>query len=100
MIDPTENEALDRAVKALGVRRTFRKDDWTVELAVLVRASDQRPLDAPWWRGKEVYVIGIDLDGNFLLRHCDGSVRYWRHREQNDVIVAKSMREFLQHIDG
>jgi len=34
---------------------------------------------AHWWRGKEVCIIGADLEGNFLLRHCDGTVRYWDH---------------------
>jgi len=96
----TEEDALDRAVTSLGVRRTFRKDGWTIELAALVRTADWRPLDAPWWRGKEVCIIGVDLEGNFLLRHCDGTVRYWQHRERNDLIVAKSVREFAQHIGG
>jgi hypothetical protein len=63
-------------------------------LAFLIREKDWRPLSAPWWRGKEVYVIGGDVDGNFFLRHCDGTVRLWDHRKQSDTIIAKSVRDF------
>jgi len=98
MADVTEEDLLARAVADLGVRRTFRKDGLVIELALLAREPDWRPLDASWWRGKEVCIIGADLDGNFILRHCDGSIRHWRHREQADVIVAKSVREFVQHV--
>lgn len=65
-----------------------------VAIAVLLREADWSPLDAPWWRGKEVSVIGVEENGNFFLRHCDGSVRYWDHRTQLDTIVAPSVRAF------
>ena len=94
----TEDDALDRAVAAFHVRRTFRKEGRAIELALLLRTADLRPLVAPWWRGKEVYILAVDLDGNFFLRHCDGSVRYWQHRLQADVAVARSVREFVEDI--
>ncbi len=98
MTKPDEDDAFDRAVEHLGIRRTFRSAEHVIELAVLSRTRDWRPLRAQWWRGKEVCVIGADLDGNFLLRHCDGSVRYWQHQLQADLVIAKRVREFASRI--
>jgi|GEM_PF-2272165 len=63
-------------------------------IVVLLREEDWRPLDTPWWRGKQVCIIGVEEHGNFFLRHCDGSVRYWDHGTQEDTIVASSVRAF------
>lgn len=59
-----------------------------------MRESDWRPLDAPWWKGKQVSLVGVDTYGNFFLRHPDGSVRWWSHESQVDLVVAKSVGEF------
>jgi hypothetical protein len=69
-----------------------------MEIAGLIRAADWRPLKANWWRGKEVCVVGADTSGNFFLRHCDGSIRYWDHHQQKDIIAAKSALEFASLI--
>ena len=92
-------EAIDRAQAQLFRRRTYRHDGRAITIALLVRDADQRPLEAPWWRGKEVCLIGVDVDGNFFLRHCDGSVRYWDHRRQTDALVASSVRDFVARIE-
>ena len=94
-----QNEVLERARQALCTKRNFRFGDDTLVVAFLVRAEDLRPLDAPWWRGKEAYLLGVDLSGNFFLRHCDGSVRYWDHSKQEDVVIAKSVREFCSELE-
>jgi hypothetical protein len=52
------------------------------------------PLEAYWWRGKQVHIVAVDVDGNFFLRHCDGSVRYWDHSKKEDVVAFKSVKEF------
>ena len=93
-----QEDPLDRAVRNIGLRNTFEHDGRTFTVACLVRASDMRPLKAPWWRGKEVCVLGADLSGNFFLRHCDGSVRYWDHSLKADVVVASSVRDFVARI--
>ena len=72
-------------------------DRW-VDVALLLREEDWRPLDAHWWRGKQVSIIGADVDGNFFLRHPDGSVRLWDHKSQADIVVAPSVREFARQI--
>jgi len=94
-----QTEAIDRAHAMLSFRRTFRHDEQILTIALLVRGADWSPLDAPWWRGKEVCIIGADVDGNFFLRHCDGSVRYWDHRLQAETLVAPSVRDFVGRIE-
>ena len=89
---------MDKAVQNLGVFRTFRNGDRTIQIACLVRKPDWRPLKAPWWHGKEVCVIGADLEGNLLLRHCDGTVRYWDHKAQADTVLSSSVRDFVNGI--
>jgi hypothetical protein len=89
-------DQLDNANKDLWLKNTFNHGDKKIVLACLIRSEDIRPLKAPWWRGKEAYLIGVDVTGNFILRHCDGSVRYWSHEAQADEILAPSVRDFIK----
>ena len=89
------NDAFESVRKKFFWRRVVTLPDGRcVEIALLVRQEDLRPLDAPWWREKQASLIGADLDGNFFLRHCDGSVRYWDHRTNSNLTVAASVKEF------
>ena len=92
-------EPIDRALNDLWRRRTFQHEGKAITIASLVRSTDWRPLKAPWWTGKEVSLIGADLNGNFFLRHCDGTVRYWDHAKQSDTVVAPSVKEFIARIE-
>lgn len=92
-------EVLDVALVDLWRRRTFRHDNREITIAFLIRTADWRPLKALWWQGKEVSIIGADLDGNFFLRHCDGTVRYWNHESKTDIVVARSVRDFVARIE-
>jgi len=85
----------EKAISRLWERRIFSLEDRDLVVACLVRPADWRPLKAPWWKKKEACIIGADLGGNFFLRHCDGSVRYWDHTAQADMKIAQSVREFL-----
>jgi hypothetical protein len=89
------SDPIDIAIRQLCLRRRYLHGDRLIEIAVLIRSIDWRPLRVHWWHGKEVCIIGADLDGNFLLRHCDGSVRYWDHRSSTDTIVAPSVKAFV-----
>ncbi len=89
---------MDSAIRRLWPRHTFWHGERKIIIACLIREADWRPLDAPWWRGKEVCIIGADLDGNFLLRHCDGTVRHWDHRLKTDVVIAPSIRDFVANL--
>jgi hypothetical protein len=90
-----QRDPIDCAIKNLWLHRVFHHVDKDIIVAFLIRKEDWRPLKASWWRGKEVCIIGADLSGNFLLRHCDGSVRYWDHQSQADVVLAGSVRRAL-----
>jgi len=94
-----ESEYIAKAVKNLGICNQFRLGERVLTIACLLRDNDRRPLRAPWWRKKESYIIAADIDGNFFLRHCDGSVRYWDHKLQSDCIVAASVSEFISKIE-
>ncbi|MCY0913732.1 hypothetical protein [Massilia antarctica] len=73
-------------------------DGRNVAVAILLREDDWRALDAPWWRGKQASIIGADVDGNFFLRHCDGSVLYRDHNAGTVAPVAPGIREFAKLI--
>jgi hypothetical protein len=96
---PERREPIDVAHAYLFERRTFRHDGRTMTIGLLIRHADWRPLQAPWWRGKQVCIIGADLAGNFFLRHSDGTVRYWDHQSRSDAVVAASVREFVSRIE-
>ena len=91
-----ETDPIESAIKKLSYRRVIRIGDRDVTVACLLRAIDWRPLEAPWWTGKEVCIIGTDTDGNFFLRHCDGGVRYWDHKAQADSVISLSVKEFVR----
>ena len=74
---------------------TFRHGDRRVRLLFLLPESLWRPLKVSWWRGKEASIIGGDERGNYILRHCDGSVRLWDHAQGADEVLASSVRAFL-----
>jgi hypothetical protein len=93
------SDPMDKAISQLWHRRSFPFGDQNLVVACLIRERDWRPLKAPWWSKKEAYIIGVDLIGNFFLRHCDGTVRYWDHKEQADTIIARSVLEFLRQLE-
>jgi hypothetical protein len=74
---------------------TFRRGEHTARLLFLLPSALWRPLRARWWRGKEVSIIGGDENGNYVLRHGDGSVTLWDHARQTDEVLAPSVKAFL-----
>jgi hypothetical protein len=79
----------------LYLANAFRFGERTIRVVFLLPESLWRPLRASWWRGKEVSIIGGDENGNYLLRHSDGSVGLWDHARQVDEIVAPSVNAFF-----
>src|SRR5215208_3155780 len=79
----------------LYLANTFRHGDRTVRVVFLLPESLWRPLKVSWWRGKEVSLIGGDEHGNYLLRHCDGTVRLWDDARGADEVIARSVKTFL-----
>ncbi len=90
------NADLEKAARLLALNNSFVLEDRKTQIVAII--PDMRPLDAPWRKGKEAYLIAVDVDGNFFLRHCDGSVRYWNHKTQTDTNASKSLKEFVSLI--
>ena len=89
------DECFEKAASQIGIKPIFEFDGKEIHVVLLAKTP---PLIAKWWRGKSVNIIGADVNGNFFLRHCDGSVRYWEHLKQSEQVVAKSEKEFLSKL--
>ena len=89
---PMSDEYFQKAARLIGLKPIFEFDGEEIHVVLLVNSP---PLIAKWWRGKQVHIIGADVDGNFFLRHSDGSVRYWEHSKNSEKVVAKSVKEFV-----
>lgn len=87
------------AIKKLYSKRNFTLNDTKYTLANIIRDEDHRPLEAPWWKGKQVTVIAIDMYGNFILRHSSGAVSLWEHKLQKDNPVSKSVKDFFNDLE-
>ena len=88
------SEFIDRAIKLLPIQSTCPGKDATYRVLFLLPRNLWRPLKASWWKGKEVCVIGGDPEGNYFLRHPDGSVSIWHHARNIDEVLAPSVRAF------
>jgi hypothetical protein len=93
------HDPMEKAIRDLGWRNKIRYRKDVLQIACVVRQNDWRPLKTDRWHGKEVYVIGADLNGNLFLRHSDGSVHLWNHSSGTDHIVAPSVLEFVSMIE-
>jgi hypothetical protein len=96
----TEPEAVQTAIAGLPLKHLFHKGDTTLQVVFLLPHGLWRPLRVSWWTGKEVCIIGGDVDGNYFLRHSDGSVRLWRHSEGREDMLAPSVRAFVSSLQS
>ncbi|MEM7358928.1 MAG: hypothetical protein AAF431_07520 [Pseudomonadota bacterium] len=95
-MDPKQ---LENAIKHLGVKRLIEFNGERIKLACLLRSEDRRPFRAEWWKGKESYLIAVDDNANFYLRHCGGYVFRTNPTGAIEETLAKSETEFLSMID-
>ncbi|HYE33072.1 MAG TPA: hypothetical protein VEH27_16720 [Methylomirabilota bacterium] len=58
MQDP--QTSLDKAIQQLGLPNRISFGDQELTIACLIREADRRPFQAAWWKGKEVYLLGVD----------------------------------------
>ena len=89
---------VNQAIAQLPLRSVFRKGESSFHVLFLLPEALWRPLKVSWWTGKEVCIIGGDPDGNYFLRHCDGTVRFWHHAKRADEVLAPSVRSFLSSL--
>ena len=87
-----DDEALEKAKSELWLKPITEFNRTKYQVVSITTKSP--PLDAYWWKGKQVHLIGVDVDGKFFLRHCDGSVRYWNHATKTDIKAFNSVIEF------
>lgn len=91
-MDPKQ---LTNAIKNLGFKRTIDLKDEKIKLACLLQEEDRRPFQAHWWKGKQSYLIAVDDNGNFYLRHSGGYIFRTNRETPQEEILAKSEGEFL-----
>ena len=96
MSSPMSDPVLEKAASRIGIAPIF--DFEGREIHVVGVLSWSPPLVAAWWRGKQVTIVAVDVDGNFFLRHSDGSVRYWEHAKKSESVAAKSVKEFASKL--
>jgi hypothetical protein len=93
---PLSDPVLEKAASRIGIRPIFDLDGREIHVVGVMSWSP--PLIARWWRGKHVTIVAVDVDGNFFLRHSDGSVRYWEHSKKSESVAAKSVKEFVSKL--
>ena len=94
------SQLIDAAINNLWLRRRYVADEITIDLALLVREADQKQLSAIWWRGKPASIIGVDVNGNFVLSCAGGEVKLWHHIQGKTLFLSKSHREFIQGLEN
>ena len=97
--DPTTSELHARAVSEIGIRNCVRLPGRTLQLACLIREADMRPLPSGLIPGKQASLLGVDCEGNFILRGADGSVILRDRATASEEPIASSVRRFLQKIE-
>jgi hypothetical protein len=90
---------LEKCIQNLGVRRSISFEGSVFKLACLVRDEDRRPFQAPWYKGKQSYLVAVDDDGNFYLRHSGGYIFRASPNSSEQLTIAKSEEEFLSMLD-
>jgi len=95
-MDPKQ---LENAIKNLGIKRTIDFGGEIVKLACLLRQEDRRPFQAEWWKGKQSYMVAIDDNGNFYLKHSGGYIFRTNPVTKKEETFAKSEGEFLSMIN-
>ena len=89
---------LENSIKNLGIKRVINFNGTELKLACLLRQEDRRPFQAEWWKGKQSYMVAVDDNGHFYLRHCGGCIFKIDPVTQQQETLAKNEEEFLSMI--
>ncbi len=71
----------------------------TSQIVLLIPANERIPFEVQWWRKKEASIVAVDIDGNFFLRYCDGSILLLKQGSKSLQMIAKSEKEFISMIE-
>ena len=94
------SQLIEAAINNLWLRRRYVADEIIIDLVLLVREADQKQLNAVWWRDKPTSIIGVDINGNFVLSSAGGEVKLWHHIQGKTIFLSKSVREFIQGLEN
>ncbi|WP_299947761.1 hypothetical protein [uncultured Microbulbifer sp.] len=92
-------DRLAKAIDNLGMIRLLKLGDREVRLALLLSEEDWKHLAAPWWRGKSASILGVDLDGNFVLCKSSGDFILWDHQMSSEVPIANNLERMLSMLE-
>ncbi|GAA5445413.1 hypothetical protein Misp06_03616 [Microbulbifer sp. NBRC 101763] len=90
---------LHKAIKNLGMIRLIKLGDREIRLAILLKEEDWKHLAAPWWRGKSASIVGVDLDGNFILCKSSGAFILWDHQLSSEIPTSNSLDGMLSKLE-
>jgi len=90
---------LEKIIHNLGFKRTIHHNGQLLKLVCLIREEDRRPFQADWYKGKESYLIAVDENGHFFLRHSGGYIFKLDPVTKEEERIAKSETNFLNSID-
>lgn len=83
---------LEKASNKLVLFNQLTIDGRDIQIAAILPHAPL--LSAPWYTGRQVHIIAIDVDGNFILRKASGAVIFWDHTQQSERPVAASIKAF------
>lgn len=90
---------LSKVIDNLGMIRLLKLEGREIRLALLLDREEWRHLAAPWWRGKSTSIVGVDLDGNFLLCKSSGHFVLWDHCLSSEIFISKNLDELLSRLE-
>ncbi len=94
------SQQIETAIKNLWFRRRYVTDEISIDLALLVREADQKQLSATWWQEKPASIVGVDINGNFVLICTGGEIKLWHHAQGKALFLSKSLREFIRGLEN
>ncbi len=86
---------LDKAIEDIWLKRKIEISERIITVALLLPESGWRIVTAPWWKGKQASIIGVDYSGNFILVLSGGRVALWDHSIQQTIDIATSVKGFV-----
>ncbi|PCJ15437.1 MAG: hypothetical protein COB04_13175 [Gammaproteobacteria bacterium] len=92
-------DQLSKAIENLGMNRLIRVEDREIRLAILLRKEEWRHLSAPWWKGKAASIVGVDLDGNFLLCKSSGEFIIFEREGLKETLTSKNLGGMLSMLE-
>ncbi len=92
-------EQLKKAIKNLGMIRLLKLESREIRLAILLNKEEWKHLSSSWWKGKSASIVGVDLEGNFILCKSSGEFVLWVHQLSSEVHISHNLTEFLSKLE-